>query len=427
MSVPAVTIRPPETPAEQDAFFRLAAATFVRSVPADIAAADWRRFTVEAPQYHPSNARGAFRGAAYLGGYLIDERWLCIGSARLRAGCIGAVVTHPEHRRQGVATALMRDSLAYARGRGHVLLLLHGLADFYSPYGYIDVFDRTEQIIACAHILAQPPSPYQVRAATPDDAPALLDLYRRHYGPYPGSFTRTLAQQEYLLRFACSLERQAYRQRDGLPYAPPVVALGPDGWPRGYLIPGWGPLQAFGSEATADDWPAALALLQHHARLLAALPEPPAEVRWPLPPDAPTFYLLADNLPVRTEIHHHPHAGWMASLIDAPALIESLLPVWQERWSRRPPTQAATLALTVDEATWTLELAPGGVRLLERTPGDARAVRLSARVLTQLVFGYRPASWAALQPDQQVQDDLIPLLDALFPPGQSWIAPSDGC
>ena len=45
-----------------------------------------------------------------------------------------------------------------------------------------------------------------------------------------------------------------------------MVAVDGDDRPRGYLVAPWGPLRAFGSEVAADDWPATLALLQHHAR-----------------------------------------------------------------------------------------------------------------------------------------------------------------
>ena len=71
--------------------------------------------------------RGAFTGNAYLGGYLIEERLLRVGPARVRTGCIGVVVVHPEHRGQGIGKALMRDAFDHARARGQVLLLLHGL------------------------------------------------------------------------------------------------------------------------------------------------------------------------------------------------------------------------------------------------------------------------------------------------------------
>ena len=428
MLASAVTIRPPDGPAETEAFFRLAAATFVRGVPVDVAAADWRRFVEGAPDYHPGQIRGAFRDNTYVGGYLIEERRLRVGSARLRVGCIGAVVTHADYRRQGIGSALMQDALAYAQAREHALLLLNGAAHFYDPFGYIDVFDATEHTLSRVQILAQPPSPYRVRLATPKDAPAMLALYQRHYGPYSGSIDRTLEQQEHHLRFVHALpQAQAYHTREGLSYTMPVIAVDSNDQPYGYLAFPWGPLRAFGCEVATDDLPATLALLQYHARLLDTLPDLSDDLQWPLPPDSVTFYHLSDHLPVRSHAYHRPHAGWMASPIDVPALVRSLLPAWQDRWQCRAPVWSGTLALTVGKATFVLHVERTGIRLLERVAAAAPAIILSPQVLLQLLLGYRPASWAAGQPGQRVPQDLVPLLTALFPPGGAWIAPTDGC
>src|SRR5690348_15991618 len=135
---------------------------------------------------------------------------------------------------------------------------------------------------------------------------------------------------------------------DDLPYDVPVLAVDGQGEPRGYLAAPWGAIRSFAYEAAADDWPAVLALLQHHAGRLAALPQPPSHVRWPLPADATACYAIADHLPVHSEALSRPHAGWMASLVDVPAVLRALLPAWQERWQRRGARSSATFALEVE-------------------------------------------------------------------------------
>jgi hypothetical protein len=60
-------------------------------------------------------------------------------------------------------------------------------------------------------------------------------------------------------------------------------------------------------------------------------------------------------------------------------------------------------------------------------PGPSTPARLTAGVLTRLVFGYRPAAWALDQPDQEVPPELLPVLDALFPPGIPWYPASNRC
>lgn len=407
------------------AFFRLAT-QFMPGVPAEIARADFRRYVREMPNADPPAARGAFCGDDYLGGYLIEERWLRIGPARLRVGCVGVVITDPAHRGQGIGKALMRDSFAHARSRGQALLLLHGLADYYRPFGYADVFDATEHAVSRAAILDAPPSHYRLREATTADAAALLDLYERHYGPHPGSFARGLAQQAYLIDFSMSLDRSAYQQRDGAPFVPPVVAVDELERVRGYLIAPWGPLHAFGSEVAADDWPATLALLQHHARLLDGLP-PPEQVRWPLPPDALAAMLLADHFVVERTSRSRPWANWEAAIVDPLAVLEAMLPAWQARWRHQPTQKPMTLGLTIDGMGKRLHLAPDAVTLEAISGDEALAVTLTGPALAPLLFGFRSIAWAALQEGQAIPMEAMPVLEVLFPPRTPWIAPTDGC
>jgi GNAT superfamily N-acetyltransferase len=426
MTTTQVNVRPPSTDEELNAFFRLAAWTFVTRAETETAAADLRRFVTEFPEAGPTGIRGAFGDGRYLGGYLIDERWLRIGAARLRTGWIGYVVTDPDYRGRGVATALMRDALAYAHGRGQVLLVLNGLPDFYAPFGYVDVFDATFHAVERDAVLALPESPYRVRPATGEDVPAMLGLYDRHYGSHPGSVVRTAEQQAFLIDFAASCERSAYRQRDGLPYRGPVVGVDDEDRPRGYLSTPWGPKDAFGYEVAADDWPAILALLQYQARSLDLSPDAPAEVRWPLPPDSLTAYALADHCVVQSRSTHRPRANWEASVIDVPGLLGGMLPAWEERLRRCPSAWTGDIGLAIDGEAWTIRREAAGLQLCEGPTPRTRTVELGRAALAPLLFGFRSVAWAAQRSGQELPDDLRSVLGVLFPPVHPWIAPMDG-
>jgi hypothetical protein len=65
------------------------------------------------------------------------------------------------------------------------------------------------------------------------------------------------------------------------------------------------------------------------------------------------------------------------------------------------------------------------VRLDERPAAGAPQVRLSPEVFTQLLFGFRPAWWAAEQVGQVAPETLLPVLAALFPLEATWVAGSD--
>jgi GNAT superfamily N-acetyltransferase len=409
MSAPAITVRQLQTSAEIDTFMRLATETFIPGADVEREAARWRRFLEEAPIFEPSQLRGAFRGDVFVGGYLIHERRLRLGSARLCTGCIAAVVTHPDHRCQGVATALMEEAIAFSLVRRRALLLLDGISGFYQRFGYADVLDITEHTVDREAVLALPPSPYSVRPSALEDAPAFLALHERHYGCYSGSFERTLAQQQHCLRHR-------------LPANPPLLALDPEGAPRGYLLHPW---SLEDTEVAADNWPALLALLQREARQPPPLLDPPDTLTWPLPPDSPTFYRLADHLPVRSETRSCPREGWMARPAHLGELFAALLPRWQVQWQRYTPPWTGLLSLMVDEEIRVLELGADGLRFSELPPDGLPRVRMSPQVFVQLLFGFRPVCWTADQPGQEVPEPLIPVLEVLFPQEPAWIAGSD--
>ena len=156
MSTCDVVVRPPATDGELAASCQLAAEQFIRETPQSIAARDFQHFITETPGADRSGMRCAFRGEAYLGGYRVEERWLRVGPARLRTGCIGVVVVDPAHRGQGIGKTLMGDAFARALARRQTLLLLHGLVDFYRPFGFADVFDPTDHAVRGADILSAP-------------------------------------------------------------------------------------------------------------------------------------------------------------------------------------------------------------------------------------------------------------------------------
>lgn len=418
MSNAGFVVRPLENDAEVAAYFALAAATFPgyhqthgTPTPGGSLANGWRGFVEDAPGFEPTYLRGAFSGGELVGGYQHDERWLLVGGWRIRSGYVGGVVTAPEHRGRGVASALMRDGVAFAVARRQALLVLRGVPDFYGRFGYADVMDVTEHFVERAPVLRLPASGYLVRPATLDDAPMLLALYERHYGSYTGSYARTLPHQEHLLR---------HRAR------PPLLALDPAGHPRGYLLLPGGLDQSGAVEVAADTWPAALALLQCQA----SLAEGAVELRWPLPPDSLTFHHLADHLPVRGETRSRPNAGWLARPGQLDALFEGLVPLWRARWRRSRCDWSGALALQLrapgdagdDDVgeRCVLELSPDDLRRRDEAP-TAQIVHLGLAVFTQLVFGYRPARRAT------VPENLLAPLEVLFPTGVPWYPASNRC
>lgn len=424
-----IVTRPLQTDAEIDAYSRLAAAAFWGG-PDIEAAVRRRRQNIESmPEFIPIQQRGAFRDDILLGGYDVVERQMHIGESHVVTGCIGGVVADPRYRMQGVATAMLTDAIAFATTRGHSLLLLDGIPNFYHRFGFVDIFDRTDHAIRIDTIPQEPPTGYTVQPATTRSAPILLDLYERHYCAYIGSFTRTLAQQQWRLQFT----------EDN----PRLIALAPNGNPEGYLIPSRQANKSIAVEVGADTWPAALALLQHHARLVAASPEPSDHIWWPLPPDSTTSYLLADHLtlpavppdmdPVRAwasrgETYALQPAGWMARLATLRHLLQALAPELDRRWCRARVPWVGPFTLVVGDEACALDVRDNGVSLLDNLPENVPVATITPQFFTQLIFGYRPISYIASRmahAERHIPVVLLPALEALFPPGHTWIPGTD--
>ncbi|MGQ9893830.1 MAG: GNAT family N-acetyltransferase [Roseiflexus sp.] len=392
-------IRSAETSDELDAFFMLATQTFNPDSFSQTVAFRWRQRVEGMPGYVPGQVRCAFVGTTPIGGYILYERMMRIGSVAVPTGCFAGLVTHPEWYGRGVATALMHDAARRANERQMGLILLDGIAGFYRRFGYVDVFDTTRHAVSRASLAAWSRSPYHVRPATLNDAPVLMELYERHYAGYSGSFVRSLAWQRHDL---------AWRLADH----PPLIACDETGRVRGYLlVPLYAP-RHHAVEAAADDWNAALALLQYHASAVAEA----TDIDWSLPSDSPMFYALADRLNLTSRTYRHPDEGWMALPAHLPTLFAAIAPLLEER---RRAVRGEAFWLRIGDAAPVLAVGQGS-----GTPERPTAV-LTPQGFMQLLFGFRPAHWIACQPGVFIPSALLPTLDAIFPTGHAWIAGSD--
>jgi GNAT superfamily N-acetyltransferase len=390
------------------------------------------------PGYRQEQVRGAYRNGEQLGGCRIYERWLRVGSARLATGCIGGVYTRAEARHQGVATELMRDAIAYAKRHEYAFLLLDGIPKFYHRFGYCDVYDLSTQELDPQAVLALPESPYMVRPATLSDVTQVLGLYERHFGPYIGSFERSVEQQAHRLRY---LETEI-----------PMLAIDPSGQVRGYLslatTQAQGPFFLAGTqlwELAVDDWPAAVALLQHQARKVVLGQESQAAgCLYAVPPASPVAHWLGEHLEVvdisswdqpifgwavHEQTFRHRNAGWMARLVSLPALTRAMLPEWRARWQRSLANFSGEVSLVVDEEAFTIRIDGSQLQLLDAPSSTGQVIELTAQAFTQVMFGYAPIARVRQAQSQttqiQLPDDLERVLEILFPTGNTWIPTSD--
>ena len=406
---------------ELDVFLRLSHAAFAAEEEPARYAEVWRHRLDHWPAVQsPDSVRGAVDRATgeVLGAYVLLQRTICIGPARVPMGGVSAVCVDETRRKQGVGAALMWDAVDYARTHGMALLLLTGVPNYYHRFDYVPVLDLTELFLDRSAVQALPADDsIRVRTATPDDAEALLTLYLRQFQPLIGGSARTLAAQQYRLA-------RPHQKAEHL------LALDAGGTPAGYLILYKSQEGLVGVEVAADDWPTTAALLRAHNAYLPAgdaVDEAPVrELAWSVPPGTPLFYDLSAHMPFRSERLHHPSADWMARVGDVDALLQAMTPAWHARLADSHQPWRGRLRLVVDGHAVVLRLRDTDVTLGDDVPGAAMAtVQLSARALIQLCFGYRPVWWFARQADATIPAELLPLLHVLFPSGTAWVAASD--
>lgn len=414
------TIEPITNPDRLAQFVRSSVAAFSDPKDADETFPLWLDHFTHRPDLVPDSARGVFDAdtGQFCGGYLIAHRSLNLGPARLRTGCIGAVVVEPQQRKRGIASVLMRDAIRYAQSHRLALLLLTGIPNFYHRFGFVPVMEELEIHLNRETVAALPEvDTVHLRQATLADAETLLALYRRQFQRYTGSFDRSLPEQEFWQRYAGS----------NLKY---LLAYGDGGDPLGYLMLREKNDGVRQEEMAATDWPVIAAFLHEHYRRLALSRSDDeaaqkGEIPWRVLPDSPAIYHLAEHIPFRSERLHHFSADWMARPGDLDALVEAMLPAWSERVQNARPDWRGLLNLRIGQRDFTLQINETGVHRAAINNNAQSTIVLTEKAATQLCFGFRPVSWFAGQPNQQIPLDAKPLLNILFPKMPTFVAASD--
>ena len=435
MVEPSYIVRPPPSVDELTehvaGYVEVAQSFSPEPLPEDTATRLLQKLTTF-PGYRQEQVRSAYRSGEQLGGYRIYERQLCMGAARIATGCIGGVYTRAEARMQGVATALMHDAIAYAQMHEYGLLLLDGIPKFYNRYGFCDVYDLSTCELDRQAVLSLPESPYKVCLPTLDDAPGLLALYKRYFESYIGSFEHSIEQHTHWIQ---------HIEQGKL-----LVATDTNGQVKGYLY--LAATQAQGNiflagtqlwELVVDDWPAAVALLQHHARLMEHQDASKA-VLYMVPPNSPVIYWMMDNMEVvnittwdnpmlgwsvRQQTFHHRNAGWMAHLVNLSALTQAMLPEWQARWYHSLAHWSGDISIMVGSEAFTLRLGGRSLQLLNAPVASTNIFTLTPQAFVQAVFGYRSIAELVLTREQSLSSDLVTVLSILFPIGQTYIPAFD--
>jgi predicted N-acetyltransferase YhbS len=339
--------------------------------------------------------RAAFLGRQMVSFALVDEYMLHYGRAKLLVAGITSVCTHPNHRRQGYAGAVLRDILTYSAEQGMHMALLHGIPNYYDPFGFMPVWAvyTLEVPVAEARNLSQP---LTLREAVLDDVPQLAQLYNHHWGSRV-TFSRSMALWRWRLGFFTNQI---------------MVVVDSTGQIQGYIWYRNNEKPGRRTEVVADTPQAIQSLLAYDGRRCHHAGH--EKVVWSVPPDDYIIPFAQQMLPLTLSAHYSPTGHWMDRLIDSAALINALLPEIN--------AQASAMSLDFDPRDLVLEVDSDRVKIALKYQPKSTCY-LSLRDFVQVLFGSLRPEMLAIR--QHLSYESIVLLQTLFPPRIAALAPWD--
>lgn len=335
---------------------------------------------------------------------LRHDRWLVDGEA-LDAGFLENILTHPEHRGQGLFTALLHDCLRFLRGERFPLAWLHGAISRYAPFGFAPVRHHAQATLP-AQVAAGLPLVGRARPFTAEDLADVAALYAATYKRLTTSEERTAGVWHWLL-----------------PTMNDVMVLeDTSGLVAGYA---WveqrsvqRKLRVIEAAAAPDGRAAASLLSILGARAQAAGLD---SVYLPLPPEHPLAraVVLAGGEarlvgPVVRE-SRWGHAD-QAQVLDLDAALTALAPVLTRRLANSVYADwQGNIAIDTDQGSASLEINAGAVQAAPRDGVTQGVLRLPANLLAPLFVGTYSARELTTRAGFEAPMPLLAILDVLFP------------
>ena len=360
--------------------------------------------------YEPGQTRVVVVDGRIAATLRVWDRTVRVGETAVRMGGIGGVGTHPDHRRRGHASALLRDAIDWMRGRGYPtsVLFTEVATEFYRRHGWASVPMPGFRIAAPGAIATLPElgegaGEWRVEAFDEGrDLGAVMALYDRYNAGLSGSLVRDRAYWD----------SEPARIRGILPSA---VALDAGGNLRGYLNYRIEEGQAEVCELAVDETAASAtdALVRHFLRECAA--QEAGEIVGELPHRHPVVDLLCEYCGGDLELTGNATTMW--KVLDLPRLLSALLPELQQRVEAAPPGPAALLFEAGGERSSLALDSQGRLRIDPRPPAGP-ALPLSGEMLWRLLLG--ESGWPDIEASPAARGEAVDpaqsrLLASLFP------------
>ncbi len=167
------------------------------------------------PAYRPEDFAVALAGGEIVSCAQLFSKRVRLRGATLGLGGIGSVATNPRHRRQGLASALLRATAGEMHRRGMALSLLFGGQKIYAEHGWIAL---PQARVAIHHPPSRRPAPEGValRPYRDGDFDSVRALYDAYTSSTEAATVRDLAYWQGQLRCAGNPGEEFHvAERDG--------------------------------------------------------------------------------------------------------------------------------------------------------------------------------------------------------------------
>lgn len=344
----------------------------------------------------------------------VSNRSMYIGEAVVKLGGIGMVVTSPEHRGRGYASALLRDAIAYMEAQNYDLsLLFTTIQPFYMPLGWAS-FPQTNFELELHDKKTFAPSGWKNRQFDLErDLTQISEIYNEHNKGRTGTILRSE-----------SLWRDGYSQQVGML---PSLVVQKDGqigayanlaFPDddqgidAYLSTYYPNLREVGWRRTTPDSHLALC----HAILEAAYERGVESISGRLPRHHPMTLLLSEESgsPLSFSIHER----MMYRVISLERLFQKLIPKFEAELENATTTnRSGSFHFTVGDQTCTLNVNRRKITVVAGDSGKTK-IALDTYHFLKVLFG--DATFGQLDEFNRIkginlQPDEMALLSTLFP------------
>jgi len=361
--------------------------------------------------FDPEHTRVVVAGGKVVAGVVMGPRMMRFGPVAVPAMTIGPVGTHDHHRKRGYAATAMNDASRYMKDNGFLLAYLGGIEHFYYRFGYYPCLARSS-VSFNRDAAKKEARPGRLRAMRTSDIPAVRRLYDRA----TANRICAAARDTMLWRWLLGSGGRTWL------FPKAKVILDARGKLCGYLT--LNERRNFGIKELVVRQDEAACRAAVGALVSLARRHEVKDVGFPMAWDDAFAVFLRQFVPAEFKAHSNPTGSQLMKIVDFPALMHRLQPLFAER-RKAAGAALAPVSFRIESEIGAvgIDVTRGSVRI--GAPKGRRRVRVPGRWLSGLLTGYYGPGEVAARKGAVIPRSLVPAMDTLFPRGWPFIYQGD--